>query len=92
MVRMLVVMFLLSAVYTPVFAEEAPVENAAPAVVDAGNKLCPVSGEKVGGMGEPATAEYNGKVYKLCCSMCLMDFKKDPEKFAKIAESEAVTE
>ncbi|MFA5059411.1 MAG: TRASH domain-containing protein [Candidatus Omnitrophota bacterium] len=54
--------------------------------VDAGNKICPVSGEEIGGMGEGVSYEYNGKVYKLCCLGCLKDFQKNPEKFSRIAE------
>lgn len=51
-----------------------------------GNKICPVSGEKVGEMGEIIQQEYNGKVYNLCCTMCLKDFNKDPEKYVKMVE------
>ena len=58
--------------------------------VEVGNKVCPVSGEKVGGdMGEVVKYEYKGKIYNLCCTMCAKDFKKDPEKYSKIAEEEA---
>ena len=54
-----------------------------------GNKICPVSGEKIdGAMGETGEYEYKGKIYNLCCKMCLKDFKKDPEKYSKIAEDE----
>ena len=53
------------------------------------NKICPVSGEGVYEMGDPVQYEYNGKIYNFCCKMCLKDFKKDPEKFSKIAEEEA---
>ncbi len=56
--------------------------------VNVGNKICPVSGEKVGEMGEVITFEYNGKVYNMCCAMCAKDFKKDPEKYSKIADDE----
>jgi len=55
---------------------------------EVGNKICPVSGEKVGEMGEVIKYEYNGKIYNLCCSMCAKDFKKNPEKYSKIAEEE----
>ena len=54
--------------------------------VEVGNKVCPVSGNKVGEMGKPIKYAYNGKVYNLCCSMCVKDFKKDPEKYSKIAD------
>ena len=64
----------------------APAE--ASQAVNVGNKLCPVSGEKVGEMGEVITIEHNGKIYNLCCPMCKKDFMKDPDKYTKIAEDE----
>lgn len=60
--------------------------------VEVGNKICPVSGEKVGEMGEIVKHEYNGKIYNLCCKACAKDFKKDPEKYSKIAEDEVAKE
>ena len=62
--------------------------------VEVGNKICPVSGEKVpepgakGDMGEAVKYEYNGKIYNLCCKMCIKDFKKDPEKYIKKVDAE----
>ncbi len=59
-------------------------------IVEVGNTLCPVSGDKFGGkMGKPYPIEYNGKTYNLCCKMCAKDFKKDPAKYSKIAEENA---
>ncbi len=60
--------------------------------VEVGNKICPVTGNPVndGSMGEPVKYEYQGKIYTLCCSMCVKDFKKDPEKYRKIAEDEVM--
>ena len=62
--------------------------------VEVGNTMCPVSGSKVndGKMGEAVTYEYHGKIYNLCCKMCIKDFKKDPEKYSKIAEKEVAKE
>lgn len=60
--------------------------------VEVGNKICPVSGEKVGEMGEIVKYEYNGKIYNLCCPMCQKDFSKNPEKYSKIAEDEVAKE
>ena len=67
--------------------------------VEVGNKICPVSGDKIpapgekGTMGdEPVKYEYNGKIYNLCCLMCIKDFKKNPEKYSKIAEDEVAKE
>ena len=56
--------------------------------LEVGNKICPVTGEKVGEMGEVVKYEYNGKIYSLCCEMCVKDFKKNPEKYSKIANEE----
>lgn len=55
-----------------------------------GNKICPVSGNPVddGKMGEAVKYVYNGKIYNLCCQMCVKDFKKNPEKFSAVAEKE----
>ncbi len=57
-------------------------------VVEVGNKICPVSKQAVDAMGSPVQYEYKGRVYNLCCRMCLRDFKKDPEKFSRIADQE----
>ena len=52
-----------------------------------GNKLCPVSGEKVGGsMGKPVEYAYKqaGKPDRLvffCCKDCIRDFEKEPAKY-----------
>ena len=48
--------------------------------VDAGNKVCPVTGEQV----DPnVTYEYQGKIYHFCCSGCIAPFQKDPQKYIK---------
>lgn len=58
-------------------------------VINVGNKICPVSGEKVGEEGmKPATYEYKGKIYNFCCTDCVEKFKKDPEKYIKKIEEE----
>lgn len=44
-----------------------------------GNKRCPVSGEKLGGMGSPVSVIYKGELVELCCRGCVKDFEKDPE-------------
>ena len=41
-------------------------------------KVCVVSGEELGGMGEPYVHEHNGTVVKFCCKPCLKKFNKDP--------------
>ena len=60
--------------------------------VEVGNKICPVSGNKVGEMGPVVKYEYNGKIYNLCCGMCPKSFVKDPAKYSKIAEDQVAKE
>ena len=55
--------------------------------VEVGNKICPVSGEKIVPK-DAGTIEYHGKIYNLCCQMCIKDFKKNPQKYADIADKE----
>ena len=53
------------------------------ALLEVGNKICPVSGEDVGEMGDPVKVEYKGKIYNLCCKMCKKDFNNNNKKFFK---------
>lgn len=59
--------------------------------VNVGNKICPVSGEKIDEKMK-TTYEYEGKIYNFCCPMCIDDFKKDPERYIKELEKEGVEE
>ena len=56
-------------------------------ISDAGNKICPVTGEKIEEKAK-ATYVYEGKVYNFCCAACIDDFKKDPEKYIRKIEEE----
>src|ERR1044071_6796393 len=38
---------------------------------------CPISGEKLGGMGEPIVKEYDGREVRFCCKSCPPKFEKD---------------
>jgi YHS domain-containing protein len=75
-----------------VITEKTPASKDA---VEVGNKICPVSGNKVPALGEenamgdePVKIEYKGKIYNLCCPMCIKDFKNNPEKYSGIADKE----
>ena len=61
-------------------------------VIEVGNSVCPVSGEKVGTMGPVVKYEYKGKIYNLCCEGCVSSFAKDPEKYIAIVEKSMVKE
>ncbi len=75
--------------------KQAMEDVASKKAVEVGNTICPVSKEEIpapgkeGPMGGAVKYEYNGKIYNLCCKMCVKDFKKDPEKYSKIAEDQA---
>lgn len=70
-------------------AESDGMTHASVKKAEVGNKICPVSGEKLGQDGmEPVSYEYEGKIYNFCCASCIEEFKKDPQKYIKIAESE----
>jgi len=56
-------------------------------LVDANNKLCPVSGKPVSGKD---FVVYNGKKYGLCCPICKAEFLKDPAKYIAKLEKEEV--
>ncbi len=55
--------------------------------VNVGNKVCPVSGEKIDEKIK-VTYEYQGKMYNFCCPACIEEFKKEPEKYIKKVEDE----
>ena len=38
---------------------------------------CPISGEELGGMGDPIVKVYDGREVKFCCKMCVPKFEKD---------------
>ena len=52
-----------------VFAESYPLDS------------CPVSGEKLGGMGEPIVKEYDGREIRFCCAGCPKKFEADSAKY-----------
>ena len=50
-------------------------------------KVCLVSGDELGKMGEPYRLVHEGQEIKFCCKGCEPDFKKDPAKYlAKLQE------
>jgi YHS domain-containing protein len=78
--------FALPGMSLPVFAEESGDMGMSKdmemsmktAVVDVGNKLCPVEGGPVSGQH---FVTYEGKRYGLCCPMCDKTFLSDPAKY-----------
>ncbi|MCX5666897.1 MAG: YHS domain-containing protein [Candidatus Omnitrophica bacterium] len=89
MKKMLGILIVLAFIGSICFAQEAAKTSPAPikasSVTDVGNKICPVSGQKVDGQN---FCEYNGKRYGMCCPMCEAAFKADPKKYSAIADKE----
>ncbi len=83
-----IVVILIIALALVIRVTGADAKNAGTKAVNVSNKACPVSGDPVN-TKNPVTYEYKGKVYNLCCSACIEPFKKNPEKYAKIAEGKA---
>jgi YHS domain-containing protein len=49
------------------------------------NTVCPVSGDKVGDIGKPVYAQYQGKTIAFCCKDCLKKFNNNPDKYGQLA-------
>lgn len=45
--------------------------------------VCIVSGEKLGGMGDPVVKMIDGREVKFCCNMCVGKYEKDKAKYSK---------
>lgn len=41
-------------------------------------ETCPISGKKLGSMGDPVVKEYEGREVRFCCSGCVKPFEADP--------------
>ena len=51
--------------------------------------VCPVSGEKLGSMGDPVVMTHEGTTVKLCCDHCIAKFNAEPAKYvAMVKEAE----
>ena len=71
----------------PAAAVEPPATPAPMDVVEAGNKICPVSGMAIMEPGK-YTVEYEGKIYNLCSETCRETFLKDPATYVAKVEAE----
>jgi len=53
-------------------------------------KTCPVSGEELGGMGEPLNMVHGTRLVRLCCKGCVKKFKKDPGQLLEVVDKELI--
>ena len=80
---------MLGSAFSPVTLRVMAEEKAAVKTVDVGNKICPVMGSEA---TPTITVEYKGKIYHLCCPMCVQTFNQNPEKYSKIADDEVAAQ
>ena len=73
------------------FAQDSSAQEQPKKAENVGNKICPVTGEKIDEKTK-VTYEYQGKIYNFCCAGCPDEFKKDPEKYIKKVEEEKKNE
>ncbi len=52
-----------------------------------GNKICPVTGEKINEKTK-ATYEHEGVTYNFCCPMCIDTFRNDTKQYVGKVEKE----
>lgn len=51
-------------------------------------ETCPVTGEKLGSMGQPVDVIYKNRLVRFCCNGCIKELQKDPGKIiAKLNEA-----
>lgn len=51
-------------------------------------KMCPVTGEPLGSMGDPIPVTVQGRTIQVCCQGCVAAVRKNPEKYLKIVDDE----
>lgn len=52
--------------------------------------VCPVSGKKLGSMGDPIVLEVEGREVRLCCKGCIKKVKAEPAKYAKAVDEQII--
>jgi len=50
-------------------------------------ETCVVSGEKLGGMGEPVDYIHKNRLVRFCCGGCIKTFNKDPQKYLSMIDA-----
>jgi YHS domain-containing protein len=53
-------------------------------------KTCVVSGEHLGGMGDPYPYMYKNRLVMFCCENCVKSFEKEPDKYLSMIDNAAV--
>ncbi|MBX3323882.1 MAG: hypothetical protein KF757_12930 [Phycisphaeraceae bacterium] len=53
---------------------------------------CPVSGQKLGSMGDPIVAMYDGREVRFCCGGCIDKFEANQAKYWKAIDEQIIKE
>ena len=53
---------------------------------------CPVSGEKLGEMGDSVAKVYNGREVRFCCKRCVSKFEQNKEKYFKEMDAKIIAQ
>jgi hypothetical protein len=88
---------------TPMLTDDVPkTETISAAIIDPAQvvsevgkyplKICPVSKEKLGGMGAPFVFKHEGREVRLCCKGCLKDFKAESEKYMAVLNAAVINQ
>lgn len=62
-----------------------------PAAADAAvarQTTCPVTGEKLGSMGQPVPVSVKGETIYVCCQSCVDAVRAEPDKYLTIVRSQ----
>ncbi|MFQ5654488.1 MAG: hypothetical protein ACE5GW_07135 [Planctomycetota bacterium] len=51
---------------------------------------CPVSGEKLGSMGDPIVFQHEGREIRFCCKGCVPKFKAEPGKYLERTDEKII--
>lgn len=51
---------------------------------------CPVSGEKLGSMGDPVVIKHGNREVRFCCNACKPKFEADPEAYLKKIDQQII--
>jgi len=86
---LLAVMLFLAAA-GPALAEEA-VQSRAPGDIYPLD-TCPVSGGKLGEMGDPVVKEYDGREVRFCCNGCISEFEAKKDEYWKKIDAAIVAQ
>lgn len=78
-IALLGTLFLSLAVVSAAVGADAKEETGDPYTLE----TCPVSGQKLGSMGDPVVKEYDGREVRFCCKGCVEPFEKDQAKYWK---------